>query len=179
MYDEIPWGLCRWNYVGHVEECSLQGFIKAGLHAKIHPGQQIDSANKKCQIRNPVSGFALVASAVTCAKAVKQCIHFLKKVAMTFLHRETNRLWWKATGTLSKEACLERPYPEKQQLLCLSFLNNAALSVSIFTIINLIDNIIFQQMAIFRTSTRAFFVHITIMKDKWLHSVAMLTWMNT
>jgi hypothetical protein len=38
--------------VGHVEECNFQGFRRAGLHDMIYPGQQIDSANKKCQIWN-------------------------------------------------------------------------------------------------------------------------------
>jgi hypothetical protein len=63
---------------------------------------------------------------------------------------------------------LERPCPEKQQLICLWFLNKVALSISIFTIMNQMDTIIFQQIAIFITSTRALFVHITIMKDKRL-----------
>jgi hypothetical protein len=47
------------------------------------------------------------------------------------------------------------------------------------TIINEVDTIIFQQMAMFKTYTRALFVHITIMKDKWLCSVAVLAWTKT
>jgi hypothetical protein len=47
---------------------------------------------------------------------------------------------------------------------------------SVFTITNLTDTIICQPMAMFIISKRALFVHITIMKDKRLFSVAGLKW---
>jgi hypothetical protein len=38
MHDEVTIGLFRWNDVGHVEECNLQGFRRAELHTTIYPG---------------------------------------------------------------------------------------------------------------------------------------------
>jgi hypothetical protein len=85
----------------------------------------------------------------------------------------------KGNRSIEQRGSLGKTIPRKMTTIYLLFLNNATLSVSIYTITHRMNTIIFQQMTRFRTSTRALFVHITTMKEKRLCSVAVLTWTNT
>jgi hypothetical protein len=79
----------------------------------------------------------------------------------------------KGNRNIEQRGPLGKTLQKKRKLICLLLFNNGVPFVSISTIKSLMDTIIFQPMAMFRTSRRVLFVHITIMKDKyWLCSVA-------
>jgi hypothetical protein len=101
--------------VGHVEEFNLQGFRRAGLHAKIHPGGKLTVLTKNAKSGIAVSGWTYSLRCVCiCLYQISQTMHsFLKEGGNdVFAHGNKSTLI-KCNKNIEQRGPLGKTLPQK------------------------------------------------------------------
>jgi hypothetical protein len=167
---EIMWDMLKSAIYNASEE---QGYTLRSIQ-----GDKSTVLTKSAKSGIPVSGWTYSLGFIrNRLYQIRQTMHsFLKGGGNDLFAQGNKSTLMKGNRNIEKRGPLGKTLPRKTTTILPVVSQQRCPLVSIFTILNQMDTIIFQQMSMLRTSKRALFVHITIMKDKRLCPASVLPW---